>query len=126
MGLGSLFGEGDLQQLDGDPVKEKHVVDKQVVALWEILWVGDLCTCSCCFFIVLFSCGVGTPQVHTEGADLFTDKAIQFSFHLQSSRFLNIELRNFKLQMNLNVFLLLNYSRSEHKRAHTHKHWRFA
>lgn len=39
MGLGSLFGEGDLQTLDGDPVKEKQVVDKQVTALWEILWV---------------------------------------------------------------------------------------
>lgn len=37
MGLGSLFGEGDLQHLDGDPLKEKHVVDKQITALWEIL-----------------------------------------------------------------------------------------
>uniref|UniRef100_A0A4W5Q8W0 Rho guanine nucleotide exchange factor (GEF) 11 n=1 Tax=Hucho hucho TaxID=62062 RepID=A0A4W5Q8W0_9TELE len=37
MGLGSLFGEGDLQQLDGDPAKEKQVVDRQVTALWEIL-----------------------------------------------------------------------------------------
>uniref|UniRef100_A0A3Q1ER16 Rho guanine nucleotide exchange factor 11 n=1 Tax=Acanthochromis polyacanthus TaxID=80966 RepID=A0A3Q1ER16_9TELE len=37
MGLGSLFGEGDLQHLDGDPVKEKQVVDRQVTALWEIL-----------------------------------------------------------------------------------------
>lgn len=37
MGLGSLFGEGDLLQLDGDPVKEKQVVDRQVAALWEIL-----------------------------------------------------------------------------------------
>ncbi|XP_065111140.2 rho guanine nucleotide exchange factor 11 isoform X3 [Paramisgurnus dabryanus] len=37
MGLGSLFGESDLQQLDGDPVKERQVVDKQVVALWEII-----------------------------------------------------------------------------------------
>nr|XP_043876845.1 rho guanine nucleotide exchange factor 11 isoform X2 [Solea senegalensis] len=37
MGLGSLFGEGDLQHLDGDPVKERQVVDKQVTALWEIL-----------------------------------------------------------------------------------------
>ncbi|CAI5686241.1 unnamed protein product [Oreochromis niloticus] len=37
MGLGSLFGEGDLQHLDGDTVKEKQVVDKQVTALWEIL-----------------------------------------------------------------------------------------
>lgn len=37
MGLGSLFGEGDLQHLDGDPVKERQVVDKQATALWEIL-----------------------------------------------------------------------------------------
>ncbi|KAF7654701.1 hypothetical protein LDENG_00066210, partial [Lucifuga dentata] len=37
MGLGSLFGEGDLQHLDGDPAKEKQVVDRQVTALWEIL-----------------------------------------------------------------------------------------
>ncbi|XP_052315793.1 rho guanine nucleotide exchange factor 11-like isoform X5 [Oncorhynchus keta] len=37
MGLGSLFGEGDLQQLDGDPAKERLVVDRQVTALWEIL-----------------------------------------------------------------------------------------
>lgn len=37
MGLGSLFGEGDLQQLDGDPVKVRQVVDRQVTALWEIL-----------------------------------------------------------------------------------------
>ncbi|XP_057199113.1 rho guanine nucleotide exchange factor 11 isoform X5 [Triplophysa rosa] len=37
MGLGSLFGETDLQQLDGDPVKERQVVEKQVVGLWEIL-----------------------------------------------------------------------------------------
>uniref|UniRef100_A0A3Q3FMU9 Rho guanine nucleotide exchange factor 11 n=1 Tax=Labrus bergylta TaxID=56723 RepID=A0A3Q3FMU9_9LABR len=37
MGLGSLFGEGDLQHLDGDPLKERQVVDRQVTALWEIL-----------------------------------------------------------------------------------------
>ncbi|XP_063042451.1 rho guanine nucleotide exchange factor 11 isoform X2 [Engraulis encrasicolus] len=37
MGLGSLFGESDLQQLDGDPTKERQVVDRQVTALWEIL-----------------------------------------------------------------------------------------
>ncbi|XP_046907645.1 rho guanine nucleotide exchange factor 11 isoform X1 [Hypomesus transpacificus] len=37
MGLGSLFGEGDLQQLDGDPAREKQVVDRQVTALWELL-----------------------------------------------------------------------------------------
>lgn len=37
MGLGSLFGEGDLHLLDGDPLKEKQVVDRQVTALWEIL-----------------------------------------------------------------------------------------
>uniref|UniRef100_A0A3B3QHK9 PDZ domain-containing protein n=1 Tax=Paramormyrops kingsleyae TaxID=1676925 RepID=A0A3B3QHK9_9TELE len=36
MGLSSLFGEGDLQLLDGDPVKDKPVVDRQVSALWEI------------------------------------------------------------------------------------------
>ncbi|XP_031706950.1 rho guanine nucleotide exchange factor 11 isoform X5 [Anarrhichthys ocellatus] len=37
MGLGSLFGEEDLLPLDGDPVKERQVVDKQVTILWEIL-----------------------------------------------------------------------------------------
>uniref|UniRef100_W5KK75 Rho guanine nucleotide exchange factor (GEF) 11 n=1 Tax=Astyanax mexicanus TaxID=7994 RepID=W5KK75_ASTMX len=37
MGLGSLFGESDLQQLDGDPTKERQVVDRQVTALWELL-----------------------------------------------------------------------------------------
>ncbi|XP_061664392.1 rho guanine nucleotide exchange factor 11 isoform X2 [Syngnathoides biaculeatus] len=37
MGLGALFGEGDLLLLDGDPVKERQVVDKQVTALWEML-----------------------------------------------------------------------------------------
>ncbi len=37
MGLGSLFGESDLQQLDGDAVRERQVVDRQVLALWEIL-----------------------------------------------------------------------------------------
>ncbi|XP_058877606.1 rho guanine nucleotide exchange factor 11 isoform X3 [Acipenser ruthenus] len=37
MGLGSLFGEGDLQQLDGDPSRERQIVDKQAAALWEIL-----------------------------------------------------------------------------------------
>lgn len=37
MGLGSLFGEGDLLQLDGDPAKERQAVDRQVTALWEIL-----------------------------------------------------------------------------------------
>ncbi|XP_055012062.1 rho guanine nucleotide exchange factor 11 isoform X2 [Boleophthalmus pectinirostris] len=37
MGLGSLFGEGDLVQLDGDPAKERQVVDRQLTALWEIL-----------------------------------------------------------------------------------------
>uniref|UniRef100_A0A3B4A0J7 PDZ domain-containing protein n=1 Tax=Periophthalmus magnuspinnatus TaxID=409849 RepID=A0A3B4A0J7_9GOBI len=36
MGLGSLFGEGDLVQLDGDPAKERQVVDRQLTALWEI------------------------------------------------------------------------------------------
>uniref|UniRef100_A0A1A8F8P5 Rho guanine nucleotide exchange factor (GEF) 11 n=1 Tax=Nothobranchius korthausae TaxID=1143690 RepID=A0A1A8F8P5_9TELE len=37
MGLASLFGEGDLQLLDGDSLKEKQVVDQQVSALWDIL-----------------------------------------------------------------------------------------
>ncbi|XP_053537517.1 rho guanine nucleotide exchange factor 11 isoform X3 [Ictalurus punctatus] len=37
MGLGSLFGESDLQQLDGDPAKERQVVDRQITALWELL-----------------------------------------------------------------------------------------
>ncbi|XP_061086141.1 rho guanine nucleotide exchange factor 11 isoform X2 [Conger conger] len=37
LGLGALFGEGDLQHLDGDPGKERQVVDQQVTALWEIL-----------------------------------------------------------------------------------------
>ncbi|XP_077399907.1 rho guanine nucleotide exchange factor 11 isoform X3 [Vanacampus margaritifer] len=37
MGLGALFGEGDLLLLDGDPAKERQVVDKQVTALWEIM-----------------------------------------------------------------------------------------
>ncbi|XP_066579186.1 rho guanine nucleotide exchange factor 11 isoform X2 [Amia ocellicauda] len=37
IGLGSLFGEGDLQLLDGDPAKEKQIVDRQMTALWEIL-----------------------------------------------------------------------------------------
>ncbi|XP_051574256.1 rho guanine nucleotide exchange factor 11 isoform X2 [Myxocyprinus asiaticus] len=41
MGLGSLFGESELQQLDGDPVKERQVVDKQVIALWEVLSKHD-------------------------------------------------------------------------------------
>ncbi|XP_077598612.1 rho guanine nucleotide exchange factor 11 [Stigmatopora nigra] len=37
MGLGALFGESDLLPLDGDPHKERQVLDKQVAALWEIL-----------------------------------------------------------------------------------------
>ncbi|TSN12193.1 Rho guanine nucleotide exchange factor 11 [Bagarius yarrelli] len=37
MGLGSLFGESDLQQLDGEPTKERQVVEKQTTALWELL-----------------------------------------------------------------------------------------
>uniref|UniRef100_A0A669BGA0 Rho guanine nucleotide exchange factor (GEF) 11 n=1 Tax=Oreochromis niloticus TaxID=8128 RepID=A0A669BGA0_ORENI len=43
MGLGSLFGEGDLQHLDGDTVKEKQVVDKQVTLLFVAL---DLSNCT--------------------------------------------------------------------------------
>ncbi|KAJ8007580.1 hypothetical protein DPEC_G00095510 [Dallia pectoralis] len=37
MGLANMFGESDLQTLDGDPAKERQVVDRQVNALWEIL-----------------------------------------------------------------------------------------
>ncbi|XP_062850511.1 rho guanine nucleotide exchange factor 11 isoform X3 [Trichomycterus rosablanca] len=37
MGLASLYGETDLHQLDGDPAKERLVVERQVAALWELL-----------------------------------------------------------------------------------------
>ncbi|XP_051775874.1 rho guanine nucleotide exchange factor 11 isoform X2 [Erpetoichthys calabaricus] len=37
IGLGHLFGEGDLQELEDDPAKEKQIIDRQVAALWDIL-----------------------------------------------------------------------------------------
>ncbi|KAL8184904.1 UNVERIFIED_CONTAM: Rho guanine nucleotide exchange factor 11 [Gekko kuhli] len=37
MGLGSLYGENDLMDLDGDPHKERQVAEKQVAHLGEIL-----------------------------------------------------------------------------------------
>uniref|UniRef100_A0A673FUV1 Rho guanine nucleotide exchange factor (GEF) 11 n=1 Tax=Sinocyclocheilus rhinocerous TaxID=307959 RepID=A0A673FUV1_9TELE len=42
MGLGSLFGESDLQQLYGDPVKERQLLDKQVLALWDCIMSHDV------------------------------------------------------------------------------------
>lgn len=59
MGLGCLFGERDLLHLDGDPLKEKHVVDKQATALWEILWVYDSIKC-CCIIVCFYSCKILT------------------------------------------------------------------
>ncbi|XP_015285038.1 PREDICTED: rho guanine nucleotide exchange factor 11 [Gekko japonicus] len=37
MGLGSLYGENDLMDLDGDPHKERQVAEKQIARLGEIL-----------------------------------------------------------------------------------------
>ncbi|NWI21645.1 ARHGB factor, partial [Crypturellus soui] len=37
MGLGSLYGENDLLELDGDPQKERHVAEKQLAQLGDIL-----------------------------------------------------------------------------------------
>ncbi|KFU92195.1 Rho guanine nucleotide exchange factor 11, partial [Chaetura pelagica] len=37
MGLGSLYGENDLLELDGDPQKERQVAEKQLVQLGDIL-----------------------------------------------------------------------------------------
>ncbi|XP_074836650.1 rho guanine nucleotide exchange factor 11 isoform X2 [Carettochelys insculpta] len=37
MGLGSLYGENDLLDLDGDPQKERHVAEKQLAHLADIL-----------------------------------------------------------------------------------------
>uniref|UniRef100_K7G2R5 Rho guanine nucleotide exchange factor 11 n=1 Tax=Pelodiscus sinensis TaxID=13735 RepID=K7G2R5_PELSI len=52
MGLGSLYGENDLLDLDGDPQKERQVAEKQLAHLGDILskyeemfmkpsWVGE-------------------------------------------------------------------------------------
>ncbi|XP_063106411.1 rho guanine nucleotide exchange factor 11 isoform X5 [Cavia porcellus] len=37
LGLGSLYGENDLLDLDGDPQRERQVAEKQLAALGEIL-----------------------------------------------------------------------------------------
>ncbi|KAK2489079.1 hypothetical protein MC885_018961 [Smutsia gigantea] len=37
LGLGSLYGENDLLDLDGDPVRERQVAEKQLAALGDIL-----------------------------------------------------------------------------------------
>lgn len=37
LGLGSLYGENDLLDLDGDPLRERHVAEKQLAALGDIL-----------------------------------------------------------------------------------------
>ncbi|NWS18325.1 ARHGB factor, partial [Pachyramphus minor] len=37
MGLGSLYGENDLLELDGDPQKERQVAEKQLAQLGDIL-----------------------------------------------------------------------------------------
>nr|XP_060614222.1 rho guanine nucleotide exchange factor 11 isoform X2 [Anolis sagrei ordinatus] len=37
MGLGSLYGENDLLDLDGDPQKERQVAEKQIAQLGDIL-----------------------------------------------------------------------------------------
>ncbi|XP_074079271.1 rho guanine nucleotide exchange factor 11-like isoform X7 [Macrotis lagotis] len=37
MGLGSLYGENDLLDLDGDPQRERQIAERQLVALGDIL-----------------------------------------------------------------------------------------
>lgn len=37
LGLGSLYGENDLLELDGDSLRERQVAEKQLVALGDIL-----------------------------------------------------------------------------------------
>lgn len=37
LGLGSLYGDNDLLDLDGDPLRERHVAEKQLAALGDIL-----------------------------------------------------------------------------------------
>lgn len=37
LGLGSLYGENDLLQLDGDPGRERQVAEQQLDALGDIL-----------------------------------------------------------------------------------------
>lgn len=37
LGLGSLYGENDLLELDGDPGRERQVAERQLDALGDIL-----------------------------------------------------------------------------------------
>uniref|UniRef100_A0A6I8PS80 Rho guanine nucleotide exchange factor 11 n=1 Tax=Ornithorhynchus anatinus TaxID=9258 RepID=A0A6I8PS80_ORNAN len=37
MGLGSLYGENDLPDLDGDPLRERELAEKQLVALGDLV-----------------------------------------------------------------------------------------
>lgn len=37
LGLGSLYGENDLLDLNGDPCRENQVAEKQLAALGDIL-----------------------------------------------------------------------------------------
>lgn len=37
LGLGSLYGDNDLLDLDGDPLRERQVAEKQLAALGDIL-----------------------------------------------------------------------------------------
>lgn len=37
LGLGSLYGENDLLDLDGDPLRERQMAEKQLAALGDIL-----------------------------------------------------------------------------------------
>lgn len=37
LGLGSLYGENDLLDLDGDPIRERQMAEKQLAALGDIL-----------------------------------------------------------------------------------------
>ncbi|CAO2598649.1 Rho guanine nucleotide exchange factor 11 [Lemmus lemmus] len=45
LGLGSLYGENDLLDLDGDPLRERQMAEKQLAALGDILFI-TLLSCS--------------------------------------------------------------------------------
>ncbi|NWX94109.1 ARHGB factor, partial [Nothoprocta ornata] len=47
MGLGSLYGENDLLELDGDPQKERQVAEKQLAQLGDILHAQPPALLSC-------------------------------------------------------------------------------
>ncbi|NXN15118.1 ARHGB factor, partial [Indicator maculatus] len=47
MGLGSLYGENDLLELDGDPQKERQVAEKQLAQLGDILALQPAAVLSC-------------------------------------------------------------------------------